>query len=332
MAHADVDLAAFGSDHDSRTHRLRGIIDLRRLRRFLLGRLVLLAFVIIGNGIHQRGMGLVAILAVLLEAFVLLECKHSGFGFVAEFGVGSMLGQLIAQLHQKFLHGLDICADHTLLEQTGAERDVGIGRGRLIRAVVVIDERQLVPVRPATALNFCFDAAVGEALPFDGISAADVVADVAVLMQSHADDLRQGINGAPVHPLTLGIREHAVGGFVRTLVCTEFAGEGLVGANGFNDADAAASPSVALAAANAIGADLLLGDVILIAGRAAGAIVGRVLLGLAAAQGFGAFINNGAVPIRLAEHTQAECRKMLVGERCIDSLRHRNLQRKRAAA
>ena len=55
-----------------------------------------------------------------------------------------MLGQLVAQLHQQFLHGLDVCADHTLLEQSGTERDAGIGCGRLIRVVIVIDERQLV--------------------------------------------------------------------------------------------------------------------------------------------------------------------------------------------
>ena len=48
----------------------------------------------------------------------------------------------------------------------------------------------------------------------------------------------------------------------------------------------------------------------------------RILPRLARAQVFGAFIHNRSVPVRLAEHGEAEGDKVLVGERGVDSIRH----------
>ena len=43
-------------------------------------------------------------------------------------------------------------------------------------------------------------------------------------------------------------------------------------------------------------------DVLLIAGGAGILVMGRILLGLSAAQGFGTLVDNRAVPIGLAQH------------------------------
>lgn len=59
---------------------------------------------------------------------------------------------------------------------------------------------------------------------------------------------------------------------------------------------AAVCPAVSLDEADTVRADLLLRDIILVAAGSAGTIVGWILLGLAAAQGFGAFIDADAVP------------------------------------
>src|SRR5699024_7733888 len=102
--------------------------------------------------------------------------------------------------------------------------------------------------------------------------------------------------------LALCIGEHAVGGLIRTAVAAILAGEGLVGADGFPDAHAAAGPVVALDEANAVSADLLIRNVLLIAGSAGVLVMGRILLGLSASQGFGTLVDNSAVPIGLAQH------------------------------
>ena len=52
-----------------------------------------------------------------------------------------------------------------------------------------------------------------------------------------------------------------------------------------------AHPVVALDETHAVGADLLLGNVVLVASGAAVLVVGRVLLGLSAAQGFGTLVD-----------------------------------------
>ena len=172
-----------------------------------------MALIIVGVSIHQGFVGLRTILAILLDASGLLERDDSLLGFIAEVRVCAILGQLVPQLHQQLLHGLHIGAFHAFFEQTGAECVVGRRRNDS-RAVVVINERQLIPVRPAAALDLGLHASIRKAFPFDSIAVTNVITNVTVLVKRHANDLRQGVNGTPIHALALGIGEHAVSRFV----------------------------------------------------------------------------------------------------------------------
>ena len=120
--------------------------------------------------------------------------------------------------------------------------------------------------------------------------------------QCNARDLGQRINRSPGTAFALRIGEHAIGGLVGAAVAAILAGESLVGANCFSNAHAAARPVVALDQANTVSADLLIGNILLIAGSAGVLVMGRILLGLSASQGFGTLVDNRAVPIGLAQH------------------------------
>ena len=134
--------------------------------------------------------------------------------------------------------------------------------------------------------------------------------------------LRILVSTSPRTALVLSVGEHTVSRLVGAAMTAILAGEGLVRADGLNHARAAAGPVVALDETNAVGADLLLGDIILIAAGAVVLVMCRILLGLAGAQAFRAFIHYRPVPIGLTEHLLAESHEVLVGVRSIDSLRH----------
>ena len=139
-----------------------------------------------------------------------------------------------------------------------------------------------------------------------------------------ADDLRQRVNRAPVHALALAVGEHSAGALVRTAVGAILAVVLLVCADRFQHSLATVGPGVSLAASDAVSHYLLVGDVLLIAGSAAGTIMGRILPRLAVQHGRGRLVGTGAVPVGalFRRHFQAPVGKMLVGERSIDSLRH----------
>lgn len=69
-------------------------------------------------------------------------------------------------------------------------------------------------------------------------------------------------------------------------------------------------------------------NVLFIAGGAGILVMGRILFGLSAAQGFGTLVDNCAVPIGLAQHGQAEGNEVFTGIRNIDSFAHDFLQSK----
>ena len=74
----------------------------------------------------------------------------------------------------------------------------------------------------------------------DSAAVTDIHTDMTVGAKCNAWNLRQRINRSPGTALALCIGEHAVGGLIRTAVAAILAGEGLVGADGFPDAHAAA--------------------------------------------------------------------------------------------
>ena len=140
-----------------------------------------------------------------------------------------------------------------------------------------------------------------------------------------ADDVRQRINGSPVHALRLGPREHAVRGLVRAAVGAGLLVECLVRADGRQYTLSSRRPGVSFCRAHAVGADFLLGNVIPVPAGSAGTVVGRVLTGLAGAQALGTLVQRGAIPVGLAQHREAESGEVLVGKRGVDAIRHNGL-------
>ncbi len=126
----------------------------------------------------------------------------------------------------------------------------------------------------------------------------------------------------PVHTLLLGPGEHRIGPVIRTSIGTIFAGDAFVRPDGFQDSLTAARPGIPFAAADAVGNDRLVGDVLLIPGSAAGTVMGRVLIGFPGQQAACGLVNTGAVPVRLAHHLLAPVGEMFIGEGSIDSFRH----------
>ena len=155
-----------------------------------------------------------------------------------------------------------------------------------------------------------------------------------VLVQRQTRDLRQGVDSAPVHAFLFCPGEHAVRAFVRTPVGAIFAGDGFIRPDGFQHTLTAVCPGIALAAANAVGHNGLIGNVLLVAGGAAGTVVRWILVALPGEQTVSGLIDAGAIPVRLADHLLAPVGKVLVGERRIDSVRHDDSSNheKRAAA
>ena len=145
-------------------------------------------------------------------------------------------------------------------------------------------------MRPAAILDAGLHAPIRETALLHGVAAADVHAHMAIRAQRDAGHLRQTVHGAPGASLALCVGEHAVGGLVRAVVCAIGACVGAVRANALDHTLAAAGPAVPLDEPDAVRADLLLRDVVLVAAGAAGAIVGWILRGLARTQAFGAFM------------------------------------------
>ena len=266
-------------------------------------------------------MALFAVLAVHLEALRLLEGAHSLFGLRAKVAVCAVLRQAVAQLEQVFLQLLHIVPFGALCEQPGTKRIFRL-RGLYVADFSVVDKRQEVPVRPAAILDAGLHAPIRETAFLHGVAAADVHAYMAIRAQRDAGHLRQAVHGPPCTALVLCIGEHAVGRLVRAAVCAIGACVGAVRANALDHTLAAAGPAVPLDEPDAVRADLLLRDVVLVATGASGAIVGWILRGLARTQAFGAFIDAGAVPIGLSDHALAKSHEVLVSERSVDSVLH----------
>ena len=266
-------------------------------------------------------MGLVAVLAVLLDPGLLLECLHGGFRFASELAVHHKGG---TQLIQKLLQGFDVRAGRAVLQQAASQRVHGdrLHSDLCTAGIAVIDKRQLVPVCPGPFLYLRLHAAPAEALPLHSIAVANVVSSMTVLVQRQTRDLRQGVDGAPVSAFLFCPGEHAVRTLVRASVGAIFAGDALVRPDGFKHALTAVCPGVAFAAADAVGYDSLVGDVLLVTGHTAGSIRGRILVALPGQQAVGCLIDTGTVPVRLAHHLLTPVGKVLVGERRIDSFRH----------
>lgn len=313
IAYTDIDgaAAAYNAHLLDRGLFRFGRLDLRFSIRF--------AFIIIGDGIHQRSMRFTAIDAVLLDADLPLECLEGSLRFRAKFAVIAVLGQAVFQLQKELLQGLHIGALAAVFQRAGAKRvlscsGVWLCIGTACKGgVTIIHEGKLEPMRPFAGGYLGFHAAVAETTLLDSIAVTDIHADMAVRSQRNARDLRQRINRTPGTALARGIGEHAVGRFVGAAIAAVLAGEGLVGADRFGNAGAAARPVVSLDETNAVGTDLLLGNIILIAGSTAVLVMGRILLCLAAAQGFGALVDYRAVPIGLAQHGQIESDKVFTG-------------------
>ena len=141
-------------------------------------------------------------------------------------------------------------------------------------------------------------------------------------MQRQTDNLRQRVNRAPFHALGLRPGKHGIGPLVRAAVCTRLVGNAFVRANGFQYPLPAICPGISFRAANTVGTDLFLRNVVLVSLHAAGRVMGRVLLCLAVKQAFGTLVNAPAVPVGLAYHLFAPRRKVLAGKRRIFSFCH----------
>ena len=98
--------------------------------------------------------------------------------------------------------------------------------------------------------------------------------------------------------------------------------EGLVRANGLNDALTAIRPLVPFNQPHAVGADLLFRDVVAVPGGTIGTVVRRILLRLAGTQVLSTFINHRSVPVGQAHHLFTERDEVFVGKRRIDSFAH----------
>ena len=83
--------------------------------------------------------------------------------------------------------------------------------------------------------------------------------------QCNARDLRQRVNRTPGTALIPGIGKHAVGRLVRAVVAAILAGNRVVGTNGFDSTRTATRPVVTLDQAYTVSADLLCGNVLLVA-------------------------------------------------------------------
>ena len=271
-------------------------------------------------------MGLVAVFAVLLQACLFLKSLHSSLGFAAELTVHL---KRRAQLIQQFLQGFDIRARGALFQKAGAKGVSGDRFYGLLRpaCIAVIDEGQLIPVCPGPLLHLGLDAPGIKALPFHGITVSDVIARMTSLVERHTGDLRQGVDGAPVHALALGPTEHAVGSLVRTAVGAVLAGDGFIRADGFQHTLTAVCPDVALTAPDAVGDHRIVSDVLLVFGHTTFGVMGRVLVFLPRQKTVGSLVDAGAVPVRLTHHLLAPGRKVLICERRIDSFRHRDFLR-----
>ena len=143
-----------------------------------------------------------------------------------------------------------------------------------------------------------------------------------VKAQCNAGHLGQRVHGTPGAALALGVAEHAVCTFVRATVRAVLAGKGSVRADGFDHALPAVRPVVSFDQSHAVGTDFLFRNVITVPGGTAGTIVRRILLRLAGAQIFSAFIDDGAVPVGLTYHLFTERNEVLIGKRRIDSFAH----------
>ena len=103
VARADIHLPARGLDqHPDGGLPGDGLFLLRFRLRF---RHSLLPGIVLRHSGHQGGMGLIAVLAVLLDSGLLLESLHGGFRFASELAV-HVKGS--TQLVQQFLQGFDM--------------------------------------------------------------------------------------------------------------------------------------------------------------------------------------------------------------------------------
>jgi len=282
----------------------------------------LLAFIIVGDGIHERLVAFLTVNAIYLDTGLLLESLDRGVSLAAEVTVEFQSGRDDDELVQKLLQGFHIGTFRALLERTGAQHIGGRGRhGRRGGTITIVDEGQFRPVLPGAIFDPGLHASIVETAPFHGIAVADVVTDMAIGEESKANDLGQGADRAPVHALGLAVGEHAVGGLVGAAVGAILAGELLVVADGLQHTDTAARPGVPLAAADAVGHDLLVGDVLLITGSTTGTVVRGVLFGLAIQHGRRGFVDATPVPIGTLffRHPETPVGKMFVGKGNIDS-------------
>lgn len=177
-------------------------------------------------------------------------------------------------------------------------------------------------MRPLAGSHLRFDAAIIETALLDSVAASDINTDVSVRAQRQTGDFGQGVNGAPRAAFALGILEHAVGALVRAFVRAILADEGLVGADRLDDAHAAVRPHIALDETNAVGANLLLGDVVLVAAGALRTVMGRILSSLTVQHALGTLVHTGAIPIGLTNHLLAESNEVFIGERGVFSFAH----------
>ena len=96
-----------------------------------------------------------------------------------------------------------------------------------------------------------------------------VTDDMTIGEERQSYDLRQGIDGAPVHTLALAVGKHAAGRLVRAAVGAVLAGIGLIRTNAPQYTLSAVGPGIALAAAHTVSHHLLVGDILLVSGSAA---------------------------------------------------------------
>ena len=185
-----------------------------------------------------------------------------------------------------------------------------------------VDYGDAVPVRPFAIPHTSAHTPVIKTSFLDGIPVSNIHAHMSVKAQCNAGYLGQRVHGSPGAALALRVAEHAVGAFIRTAVATVLAGKGLARADGLDHTLSAVRPLVALDQSHAVGADLLLCNIVPVSGGTAGTVVRRVLFRLACAKIFGAFIKHRAVPVGLTYHLLAECDEVFISERDIDSLAH----------
>ena len=324
IAHADIDRTAAADDAHAlcrRSIRLARLFGLIRLFR-------LLARIVIRNDVHHCLMRVAAVDTVLFDTCLRLKLLEGSLCLIAEFPVSTVFGQSIAQLQQEFLHSLHIRALAALFQCARPQRVLafrGVGLHAVAageHCITVIHEGKLIPVRPLPGRNLRFHAAVIEAAFLHGIAVSNVHAHMPVKAQCNAGHIGQRVHSAPRTAPAFRVAEHAVGGFVRAAVAAVLAGKGLVRANGLDHAHAAVRPLVALDQAHAVGADLLLCDVVSVSGGTAGSVVCGILLCFAGAKALRTLVDDRAVPVGLTQHLLTECDEVFISERDIDSLAH----------